>query len=61
MIYTTNWIERFNKDFKKVLKMRGAMPNYGSVILLLDNVAMNKDVFKHPIYNFLESKLFIKT
>ena len=58
MIYTTNWIERLNKDFKRVLKMRGAMPNYDSVILLLGNVAMNKDVFKYPIYNFLESKLF---
>lgn len=24
MIYTTNWIERLNRDFKRVLKMRGA-------------------------------------
>lgn len=58
MIYTTNWIERLNRDFKRVIKMRGAMPNYESVILLLANVAMNRDVFKYPIYNFLESKLF---
>ncbi|MDD4673940.1 MAG: transposase [Bacteroidales bacterium] len=27
MIYTTNWIERLNKDFRRVLKMRGAIPN----------------------------------
>ena len=60
MIYTTNWIERLNKDFKRVIRMRGAMPNYDSVILLLGNVAMNKEVFKYPIYNFLESKLFIE-
>ena len=61
MIYTTNWIERLNKDFKRVLKMRGAMPNFDSVILLLGNVAMNKGVFRYPIYNFLESNLFMKT
>ena len=61
MIYTTNEIERLNKDFKRVLKIRSAMPNYDSVILLLGNVAMNKDVFKYSIYNFLESKLFIGT
>ncbi len=34
------------------------MPNFDSVILLLGNVSMNRDVFKYPIYNLLESKLF---
>lgn len=58
MIYTTNWIERLNRDFKRVLKMRGVMPNPNSVILLMANVAMNKDTYKYPIYNFLESDLF---
>ncbi len=59
MIYTTNWIERLNKDFKRVLKMRGVMPNQDAVILLMANVSMNKEVFKYPIYNFLESRLFV--
>ena len=27
MIYTTNWIERLYKTFKKSLKVRGALPN----------------------------------
>ena len=58
MIYTTNWIERLNRDIKRVLKMRGAMPNYDSVILLIGNVSMNMSVFKYPIFNLLESKLF---
>ena len=58
MIYTTNWIERLNRDYKRVLNMRGAMPNSQSVILLMGNVAQNRDVHKYPIYNFLESKLF---
>ena len=26
MIYTTNWIERLQKDFRRVTRMRGAMP-----------------------------------
>lgn len=27
MIYTTNWIEQLQKDFRRVTRMRGAMPN----------------------------------
>ena len=58
MIYTTNWIERLNRDYKRVLNMRGAMPNPNAVILLMGTVAQNLEVYKYPIYNFLESKLF---
>lgn len=58
MIYTTNWIERLNKNYKRVIRMRGAMPNPESVILLMGTVAQNMDVYKYPIYNFLESSLF---
>jgi putative transposase len=26
--YSTNWIERLNRDYKRALKMRGVMPKY---------------------------------
>ena len=42
MIYTTNWIERLQKDFRRVTRMRGAMPNEESVILLMGKTAMDK-------------------
>lgn len=48
-VYLKLKIERFNQDFKRVLKMNSAMPNYDSVIILFGNVAMNKDVFKYPM------------
>ena len=35
MIYTTNWIERQQKDFRRVTRMRGAMPSEESVLLLM--------------------------
>ena len=57
MIYTTNWIERLNRDYKRVINMRGAMPNSQAVILLMGTVARNADIYKYPIYNFLESRL----
>lgn len=38
--------------------MRGAMPNQQAVILLMGTVAQNVDIYKYPIYNFLESTLF---
>ena len=52
MIYTTNWIERLNRDYKRVINMRGAMPNPQAVILLMGTVAQNADIYKYPIYNF---------
>lgn len=42
MIYSTNWIERLNRDYKRVLKMRGAMPSPESVLSLMGAVAMEK-------------------
>ena len=32
MIYSTNWAERLNRGYERVLKMRGAMPTAESVI-----------------------------
>jgi transposase-like protein len=59
MIYTTNWIERLNRDYKRVLRMRSSMPNPESVVFLLGSVAMRKKQYLHPIYQFqYESKLF---
>lgn len=45
-IYTTNWIERLNKEYKRVVKMRGAMPNPESVIVLMGTVAQNMGLSK---------------
>ena len=45
MIYTTNWIERLNRDFRRVTRMRTAMPNEESVITLLGSVAMEHKAF----------------
>lgn len=49
MIYTTNWIERLNKDFKRTLKMRGAMPDSQSTIFLLGRVAMCKTAYTRKV------------
>jgi putative transposase len=49
MVYTTNWIERLNKDFRRVLKMRGAMPNEESVLVLIGKVAMDKDAYNREL------------
>jgi putative transposase len=61
MIYTTNWIERLHKDFRRVLKARNSMPDEDSVITLLGTVAMNKKAYrkKVPKLNY-EEGLFRK-
>ena len=49
MIYTTNWIERLQKDFRRVTRMRGAMPDELSVIVLMGKTAMDKDSYRRVI------------
>lgn len=48
-IHTTNWIERLNRDYKRVLRMRGAMPNPDSVIFLMGQVAIHKKAYLHKV------------
>ena len=60
MLYTTNWIERFNKSARRTLKVRGAFPNEESVLALITSTAIDKSekTYKYPIYNFkFEPKL----
>lgn len=54
MLYTTNWIERFNKSCRRTLKIRGAFPNEESVLALITSVAIEKSEkkYRYPIYNF---------
>lgn len=56
MIYTTNWIERLNRNYKRTLRMRSAMPSPESVLFLLGSVAMNRKEFSFPIYQFKNNK-----
>ena len=54
MIYSTNWIERLNRDYKRVLKMRGSMPSPESVLFLMGSVAMEKEYksYNYPVSVF---------
>ena len=49
MIYTTNWIERLNRDFRRVTRMRTAMPNEDSVITLMGSVAIDHKAFDRKL------------
>jgi transposase-like protein len=54
MIYTTNWIERLNKSFRRTLKMRNALPNPQAAITLMGYVAMEmtEKTYSYPINSF---------
>lgn len=59
MIYTTNWIERLQRDFRRVLRMRGAMPNEESVIVLMAKTAMDKTAYYRALPAIdMDEKLF---
>lgn len=56
MIYTTNWIERLQKDFRRVTRMRCAMPNEESVIVLMGRTAMDKKSYSRILPGILTDK-----
>jgi len=59
MIYTTNWIERLNRDFRRVLRMRASMPGEQSVITRIGKVAMDKKAYHRKIPRIqLDNQLF---
>ncbi|MBJ7539203.1 IS256 family transposase [Marinomonas transparens] len=60
MIYTTNWIERLNKAFKRTLKIRNSMPSVESVLTLLSKVAIdiNSSTYQYPVSRLSKSHLF---
>lgn len=49
MIYSTNWIERLNRDYKRTLKMRGVMPDSDSVLFLLGKVSMTRTAYERKV------------
>lgn len=61
MIYTTNWIERLNKSFRRTLKMRNALPTPKAAITLIGYVAMEMEEkkYSYPITNFQFDANFI--
>lgn len=49
MIYSTNWIERLNRDYKNTTSVRGALPNADATILLLGHVAMTRKAYERKV------------
>jgi transposase-like protein len=47
MIYSTNWIKRLNRDYKRTTKMRGALPSPDAVLFLLGSLAMSRKAYDY--------------
>ncbi len=62
MIYTTNWIERFNKDCKRTTKIRNSFPSPEAALALITSVAIDKSEKKYtyPIHNFKFEPKFVR-
>lgn len=54
MIYTTNWIERFNKSVRRTTKIRNSFPSPESALFLIGykGLEMEEGAYKYPIYEF---------
>lgn len=55
MIYTTNWIERLNKEIRKVTRNRNSFPNEDSAMTLvwMKLMEMENNVYAYPVTAFL--------
>jgi transposase-like protein len=62
MLYTTNWIERFNKSIRRTTKIRNSLPNPESAKFLICYKAMEMEcgTYKYPIYDFRYEDKFLK-
>ena len=49
MRYTTNWIERLNRENKQATRHRGAFPNPESALLLLGYIAMHRKAYQRKV------------
>lgn len=56
MIYSTNWVERLNRYYKRTTKMRASLPNPESVLLLLGSVAMTRKYYEYRITSLCYEK-----
>ena len=54
MIYTTNWIERFNKSCRRTLKIRNSFPSPEAALAIITSVAIDKEnkSYNYSIINF---------
>ncbi|PIE78557.1 MAG: hypothetical protein CSA15_07170, partial [Candidatus Delongbacteria bacterium] len=59
MIYTTNWIERINKEIKKITYAKNSFPDERSALNLVCSILMDKEKRnwnKYPVSNFKNSQ-----
>jgi len=57
MLYTTNWIERLNKEIKKVTRHVNSFPNENSMLNLVFMVCQKmNNTYQHPITAFYPIK-----
>ena len=60
MIYTTNWIERFNRQLRRVTRMRASMPTIDSVLNLFIGASISYKAYKRKLPKFeYEDKKFV--
>lgn len=54
MIYTTNWLERFNKSIRRTIKIRNSLPSINAALLLIGSVAIDAEngAFNYKISKF---------
>lgn len=60
MIYSTNWIERLNRDYKRTTRMRGALPSVESTLLLLGHVAMTRNAYNRRVPNLSQERKLLR-
>ena len=49
MVPTTNWVERLHRDYRRVLRIRRALPSESSLLVLLGRVGMGRKSYDYKV------------
>ena len=60
MLTATNWVERLHRDYRRVLRMRGALPNESSLLMLLARVGISRKSYDYKVTGLGQEKKYFK-
>lgn len=60
MLSTTNWIERLHRAYRRVLRMRGALPDESSLLVLLARIGMSRKSYDDKATGLGQEKKYLK-
>ena len=60
MLSRTNWVERLHRDYRRVLRMRGALPSESSLLVLLARVGLSRKSYDYKVPQLGQEEIYFR-